>query len=61
LGTGELRIDKPLPPKKDTPPPAAVAAKPAEKKPAAKPEPAPKQLSRLEQLRLEKQQEEGGE
>lgn len=48
-GTGELRIDKPLPPKVDAPKPAA---KPAEKKPA-KPA-APKPLSRLEQLRQQK-------
>ena len=46
-GTGELRIDKPLPPKKDAPKPAAK--KPAPKKPAA-----PKPLSRLEQLRQAK-------
>ncbi len=50
-GTGELRIDAPLPPKvnQPTPPPmaqpAAVAAKPAE----------PKRLSRLEMLRQQKE------
>jgi hypothetical protein len=57
LGTGELRIDKPLPPKADAPQPAP---KP---KAEAKPEPAPeKRLSRLEQLRLErmKNKKEGG-
>ncbi|MCO8125286.1 pre-peptidase C-terminal domain-containing protein [Stieleria sp. TO1_6] len=45
-GTGEIRVDKPLPPKVDQP-------KPAETKPVEKPkEPAqPKPLSRLEQLR----------
>ncbi len=54
LGTGELRIDQPLPPK--------VAATPAPK-PAAAPAPMPaaqpekKVLSRLEQLRLQKAQE----
>ena len=48
-GTGELRIDKPLPPKVDAP--AQPKAKPAEKKPAA-----PKPLSRLEQLRQQKNQ-----
>ncbi|MCD0461686.1 pre-peptidase C-terminal domain-containing protein [Roseiconus lacunae] len=48
-GTGELRIDKPLPPKVDAP--KKPEAKPAEKKPAA-----PKPLSRLEQLRQEKKQ-----
>jgi hypothetical protein len=54
LGSGELRVDKPLPPK--------VAAP----KPAAKPQPKPatpqtqpkKRLSRLEQLRLQKMQAE---
>ncbi|NND96959.1 MAG: serine protease [Pirellulaceae bacterium] len=45
-GTGEIRVDKPLPPRKDAP---KVAKKPAAKKPAA-----PKVLSRLEQLRLDK-------
>ncbi|MEZ6110531.1 MAG: PPC domain-containing protein [Pirellulaceae bacterium] len=53
LGTGELRVDKPLPPKVATTQPAA---KPAEAKPA--PMPTEKPLSRLEQLRLEKQQAE---
>ncbi|MEM9366521.1 MAG: PPC domain-containing protein [Planctomycetota bacterium] len=43
-GVGELRVDKPLPPKKDAPKPEAK--KPEPKKPAA-----PKPLSRLEQLR----------
>ncbi len=47
VGTGELRVDKPLPPKVDAPP-----AKPAETKPAEPAKPAaPKPLSRLEQLR----------
>jgi hypothetical protein len=47
-GTGEIRIDKPLPVKQDPP---------AEKKPEAKPKPKPaaKPLSRLEQLRLQKE------
>ncbi|MGI8980351.1 MAG: PPC domain-containing protein [Pirellulaceae bacterium] len=55
LGTGELRIDAPLPPKPmvaaaPAPMPAAVAAAPV-------PMPvAPKRLTRLEQLRLEKEQ-----
>jgi hypothetical protein len=51
LGNGELRIDKPLPPKTTpapTPMPAAVAEAP--KPPPTKP------LSQLEQLRLEQQQ-----
>lgn len=42
-GTGELRVDQPLPPTKDEP---KAEAKPVAKKPAA-----PKPLSRLEQLR----------
>jgi hypothetical protein len=57
LGPGELRIDVPLPPTPN------VAAKPAAPKPAApavaqKPE---KRLSRLEQLRLEREQAKKGE
>ncbi|TVS16320.1 MAG: peptidase [Planctomycetaceae bacterium] len=49
--TGELRVDKPLPPKVDAP---AAEPAPAEPKPKAE---APKRLSRLEQLRLQRQQE----
>ncbi|MFW6125207.1 MAG: PPC domain-containing protein [Pirellulales bacterium] len=49
VGGTELRIDKPLPPKKDEP---AVA----EKQPDKPKEPPPKRLSRLEKLRLEQQQ-----
>jgi hypothetical protein len=54
IGTGELRIDKPLPPKANTPPPMpapmpAAAPAPAPEAPKAKP------LSRLEKLRQEKQ------
>jgi hypothetical protein len=53
IGTGELRVDEPLPPKPSTEPVAEQAAA----QPAAAAEPAPpKRLSRLEQLRLEKQQ-----
>ncbi|MCC9601609.1 pre-peptidase C-terminal domain-containing protein [Stieleria sp. JC731] len=48
-GTGELRIDKPLPPKVDEP--KKEEPKPEVKKPAA-----PKPLSRLEQLRQQKNQ-----
>ena len=48
LGTGELRIQKPLPPK------TAAAPKPAAPPSPAKP--APRSLGRLEKLRLEKQQ-----
>jgi hypothetical protein len=54
LGTGELRIDAPLPPK-----PMVAAAPAAAPMPAAAPAPmpaAPKRLTRLEQLRLEKEQ-----
>ena len=50
LGTGELRVDKPLPPKVAAPEPQA---KPKPKPAAPKP-PAKKRLSRLEQLRLER-------
>jgi hypothetical protein len=50
LGTGELRIDEPLPPKADAP----VAAAPAPM-PEAAPMPE-KRLSLLEKLRLERQQ-----
>ncbi len=53
IGTGKLRIDVPLPPKKNEPAPMPAAAKPAEAAPAA-----PKRLSRLEQLRLEQQERE---
>src|SRR5262249_20020815 len=55
IGTGKLRVDVPLPPKKDAPPPApmpAAAAAPAEQPPM------PKRLTRLEQLRLEHQERE---
>ncbi len=48
-GTGELRIDKPLAPKKDAPKPAAKAAE-KPKQPVA-----PKPLTRLEQLRKMKE------
>jgi hypothetical protein len=57
-GGGTLRIDKPRP----APAPAAVAATP---QPAAAPAPAPamppKPLSRLEQLRLERQKQTAGQ
>lgn len=49
LGTGQLRVDQPLPPKPNTPAPAPVAQA------APMPE-APKRLTRLEQLRLEQKQ-----
>lgn len=53
IGTGQIRVDKPLPPKVA---PAPAVAQPA---PAATPEPAAapaKRLTRLEQLRLEQEQ-----
>jgi hypothetical protein len=56
LGTGELRVDKPLPPKVDAPKPVAKA-EPAKPAPAA----AAKPLSRLELLRLEKMKQEENE
>ncbi|RPI91232.1 MAG: peptidase [Planctomycetaceae bacterium] len=52
IGTGKLRIDVPLPPKKNEPAPAAPAPMPA----AQPDQPAPKRLTRLEQLRLEQQE-----
>jgi len=55
LGGGKLRVDVPLPPKKDAPPPAPMPA--AAAAPAPMPAAAPaKRLSRLEQLRLEQQE-----
>lgn len=50
LGGGELRIQKPLPPKPAEQPKPQAQPKPEDKKPAEKP------LSRLEQLRLQKTQ-----
>ena len=56
IGRGELRVDKPLPPKPNAKPAAKPAAT-AQAKPAA-----PKRLSRLEQLRQEREKaREGGE
>jgi hypothetical protein len=55
LGSSELRIDVPLPPKANTPPPAAQPQ--AAAKPAAAP-PAEKRLTRLEKLRLEQEERE---
>ena len=49
-GGGELRVDKPLPPKVAAKPAPKATAKPAPKVAAAP----PKRLTRLEQLRLEK-------
>ena len=53
LGTGELRIDTPLPPKPNQPAPAATPAPVAAAAPMPPPE---KRLSPLEKLRLERQQ-----
>jgi hypothetical protein len=55
IGTGKLRVDVPLPPKKDAPPPPPMPA--AAPQPAEQP-PMPKRLTRLEQLRLEQQERE---
>jgi Bacterial pre-peptidase C-terminal domain len=57
VGSSELRIDVPLPPKKDAPPaPKTTAAAPP---PAPNPMAPPmKRLSRLEQLRLEQEERE---
>jgi len=57
IGTGKLRVDVPLPPKKDAPPPPPpTPAAPAA--PAAEQPPMPKRLTRLEQLRPEQQERE---
>src|SRR5262249_44298868 len=53
LGGCELRIDVPLPPKANEPPPMPMANKPPE--PAKPPE---KRLARLEQLRKEQEERE---
>lgn len=55
IGTGKLRIDVPLPPKKTDPPPMPVAAA-APAVPAPVATAPPKRLSRLEQLRLDQQE-----
>jgi hypothetical protein len=52
VGSGELRIDVPLPPKANAPPPPPM---PVAQKPAA---PMEKRLSRLEKLRLEQEERE---
>ena len=54
LGATELRVDKPLPPKVDAPKPMPMAV--AQPAPMPAPMPMAKRLSRLEQLRLEKEQ-----
>ncbi|MBX7167411.1 MAG: PPC domain-containing protein [Pirellulales bacterium] len=51
LGTGELRIDEPLPPKADAAPQPAAAPMPE-----AAPMPMEKRLTRLEKLRLDREQ-----
>lgn len=50
-GTGELRVDAPLPPKANTP-----APKPAQQQPVAQKPAEPKKLSRLEMLRQQKEE-----
>jgi hypothetical protein len=60
LGTGELRVDEPLPPKPAAPQPAAQPqpqAPPPPQPAAAEP---PKRLTRLEQLRLERMKQNEG-
>ena len=56
IGTGKLRVDVPLPPKKDAPPPPPPP--PPTPTPVAEKQPEPKRLTRLEQLRLEQQERE---
>lgn len=58
LGGGALRIDVPLPPKKDAPPPMPVAAAPMPVAAAPVEAPPMKRLTRLEQLRLEQAERE---
>jgi hypothetical protein len=58
IGTGELRVDEPLPPKVAAPQPAAQPQPQPPPQPAAA-EP-PKRLSRLEQLRLERAKQNPG-
>lgn len=54
LRTGELRIDEPLPPKPNEPPPMVAATPPP--MPAEPAPPMEKRLTRLEKLRLEREQ-----
>ncbi|MDX1946719.1 MAG: PPC domain-containing protein [Pirellulaceae bacterium] len=54
IGGGEVRVDAPLPPKPNAPPAAGKPATPAQPAPAGTPM---KRLSRLEQLRLEKEKQ----
>ncbi|MEX0712846.1 MAG: hypothetical protein WD278_10890, partial [Pirellulales bacterium] len=51
LGSGELRIDTPLPPKANEPPPMPMPTP----MPAAEEKPPEKRLTRLEQLRLDRE------
>jgi hypothetical protein len=55
VGTTELRIDKPLPPPKETPMPAPMPTAVAKTEPPKKEEPPARRLTRLEQLRLDAQ------
>lgn len=60
IGTGRLRIDAPLPPKKNAPPPSpkVATAKAPPPKPVVQQPPVVKRLTRLEQLRLEQAERE---
>ncbi|MEZ6056101.1 MAG: PPC domain-containing protein [Planctomycetaceae bacterium] len=57
LGTGVLRVDQPLPPKKDAPAPTPMP----QPMPVVKTEAPPKPLSRLEMLRLQQQERDAAE
>lgn len=58
LGSGELRVDRPPPPKPNAPAPAPAPAAAPMPQPAAAPQAPPKKpLSRLEMLRLQKQEQ----
>lgn len=60
LGPGELRIDAPLPPKVDAPKPAPMPMPAPVAAPAAPAKPPEKRLTRLEQLRLDREKEKEG-
>ena len=60
LGTGELRVDEPLPPKPAAPQPAAQPQPQAPPQPQPAAAEPPKRLSRLEQLRLERAKQNPG-
>lgn len=60
LGTGQLRIDAPLPPKPSAPAAAPAVAQAPAAKPATAPAAPAKPLSRLEKLRLEQKSKNAG-